>query len=187
MEIYLIRHTSPDIGIDVCYGQTDINVGPLFEKEAVSVKNRLDISEPIAVYSSPLKRCARLASMLSTDDFKLDDRLLEMNFGDFEGQKWTQIDRTLFSEWADDFVNNAPPGGENFLSLYNRSLAFLKDPQIQKHKTIVVVTHAGVIRCLIGHVLGLPLENVFRFQIYFGSISKIDLGKEINRVMFINR
>ena len=110
-----------------------------------------------------------------------------MNFGDFENQKWDKIDSLLFSGWADDFVNNVPPNGESFLALYNRGIAFLEDAQTQQSSTVAIVTHAGIIRCLIGHVLGLPLENVFRLQIDFGGISRIDLGEEVSRVIFINR
>jgi hypothetical protein len=47
MDIYLIRLTTPEIAIDVCYGQTDMSVGPLLEKEAADVKKRLNLDLPV--------------------------------------------------------------------------------------------------------------------------------------------
>jgi len=35
MEIYLIRHTTPDVAKGICYGQTDLDVANTFEEEVI--------------------------------------------------------------------------------------------------------------------------------------------------------
>ena len=48
---------------------------------------------------------------------------------------------------------------------------------------VVVVTHAGVIRALLAHILKLPLANAFQFRIDSGSIHKL---QHIDHYTFIN-
>ncbi|HNN82431.1 MAG TPA: histidine phosphatase family protein, partial [Leptospiraceae bacterium] len=49
-----------------------------------------------------------------------------------------------------------------------------------------LVTHGGVIRAILAHTLGLPLENSFRLKIEYGSISKIQVTNQISQVEFVN-
>jgi len=77
-----------------------------------------------------------------------DERLAEMNFGDWEGQAWDDIPRTQLDAWAADVAGYAPPGGESPLSLQRRALDFVADLNVPE---AVIVTHAGVIRTLLAH------------------------------------
>ncbi|MEO8418782.1 MAG: histidine phosphatase family protein, partial [Methylophilaceae bacterium] len=54
-------------------------------------------------------------------------------------------------------------------------------------KAYVVVTHGGVIRALLGEVLGLPLIDVFRFQIDFASVTQLLLEEKVKRIGYVNR
>ena len=60
MEIYLIRHTAPDIEKGICYGQTDLELAHTFSVEAREVLKQLP-NQFDAVYTSPLKRYKQLA------------------------------------------------------------------------------------------------------------------------------
>ncbi|MFZ6690368.1 histidine phosphatase family protein [Undibacterium sp. SXout20W] len=147
MKLYLIRHTAPVIGTSICYGQSEIavrdqDVGLL----AAHLQGRWPDSVP--VYSSPLSRCLKLAQKLHPHPI-VDDRLMELNFGDWEMQAWDHIPRSEIDSWAADVVNYAPGGNETLLQMAARVLAFVSDLQKNAHEQSVLVCHAGVIKILL--------------------------------------
>ena len=95
MRLHFIRHTRPDIARGVCYGQSDIPLASSFPEEVEDVRQRLaerlEGRTPCRVYSSPLSRCRRLAEALGYAAPLLDERLLELNFGAWELQKFEDI------------------------------------------------------------------------------------------------
>ena len=86
MVIYLMRHTAVDVPQGVCYGQTDVPLKPTFETEATQTAANLQGLSFDKVYTSPLTRCVRLATFCGYPDAERDDRLKELNFGDWEMQ-----------------------------------------------------------------------------------------------------
>ena len=86
MEIYLVRHTTPEVGKGICYGQADLSLSGSFELEMQRLKNFLPKTFDI-IYSSPLQRCRQMASILA-NEVEYDSRLMEMNFGDWEMKSW---------------------------------------------------------------------------------------------------
>jgi len=65
MEIYLVRHTTPNVKKGICYGQTDIDINSYtFESELCEIKNKLP-SDIDRFYCSPLMRCLKLAKKLA--------------------------------------------------------------------------------------------------------------------------
>src|SRR5690606_11377050 len=132
MQIYLIRHTTPAIEKGICYGQSDIAIKEtLFEEELKIIRSKIPAIFD-HVYSSPLQRCIKLAEKLSTN-VQADARLKEMNFGDWEMQKWNEIDKEPLNSWMNDYVSQTVPGGENYNQLYERSAHFLDDLLKEEH------------------------------------------------------
>ena len=174
MEIYLIRHTTPDIGRDVCYGQLDMEVDYLlFQEELMKIQSKIP-QEIEQFYSSPLKRCRVLAQTLSPE-FCQSDLLKELNFGNWEGQQWSKIQKNELNPWMEDFVNAQVPDGESYLNLYNRTEDFIRKLLNTPFKRVAIITHAGNIRSFISYVLGLPLENSFRVALNYGSVVHIEI------------
>ena len=176
MEIYLIRHTTPKIGKGICYGQTDLEVEiTFFEKELQAIQQKLPDTFD-QVYTSPLMRCQQLAKRLD-DRPVLDERLMELNFGDWENKSWGDINQTELNAWMQDFVHTKASNGESYLDLHQRTLDFI-DMLSNEHKDrIAIVTHAGNIRSFVSYVLDLPLENSFRIQLKYGSVVRVALGQ----------
>ncbi|MCX7999796.1 MAG: histidine phosphatase family protein, partial [Leptospiraceae bacterium] len=119
--------------------------------------------------TSPSLRCKQLSSYLRKEDFFEDSRLLEINFGDWEGKKWEEIPQKEIEPWYNDFVNVKVPSGESFQELYTRVVDCFKNSNFTQNQ--VWITHAGVIRSVICEVLGLDLKNAFRLEIDYGSAS----------------
>lgn len=191
MNLYLVRHTAPDILPGICYGQTDIELADTYTHEVEIVQTKLVAITPIAIYSSPLKRCSQLAAAISTRSncsVRHDPRLMELHFGDWEQMAWNDIPRGLVDIWADDHVMQAPPAGESFHDLSLRVQDFFQEVSANHvGQDVIVLTHAGVIRAMLSHALNLPLVDSFRFQIDYGSVTQITVEKAITRAAYVNR
>ena len=164
MDIYLIRHTKVEIEKGVCYGQSDVPCAhaPKLPK----------LPQNALIISSPLQRCLHLAYQLS-DSVIIDKRIMELNFGDWEMQKWDDINQKLLQQWMNDYVNIAPPNGESFQTLFQRCQAFWHDITQKNAQILVIVTHLGVIRALLAHVLEMPLKKSMSIQVDYGAINKL--------------
>ncbi len=187
MEIYLIRHTLPDIAPGICYGHSDIGVTANFPGDLATVKNKLAGIRPATCFTSPSLRCFRLAEALSLGVAIQDARLKELDFGDWELSSWDDIPRDAFDHWANDYVNQAPPNGETFQQLHQRATEFLQEVNANSRDAVVVVTHAGVIRALLAEALGLPLVNSFRIRVDYGSVTQLLVDEQGMHVGYVNR
>ena len=126
MDVILARHTSVGVPKGTCYGFSDVPVADTFEAEAAETKRRLEGLTFDAVYSSPLTRARKLASFCGWPEPYVDDRLKEMNMGEWEMRKFDEIDDPNLQLWYDDYMHLAATGGESFPELYHRgfSIAF---------------------------------------------------------------
>ena len=195
MKLTLVRHTSLNIAPSVCYGQSDVAVSANFENERMALQKKLAAFEFDAIYASPLTRCHQLAQALCDDELfghtseniKLDARLKELHFGDWEMSPWDAIPREKFDVWADDYANLAPPNGETFSELHARAKSFVEDVSSHSQgKHILVVTHGGFIRALIAEVLQMPLKRLFRLTIDHASVTQLEFNGEVPKVLLMN-
>lgn len=187
MKLTLIRHTSLQVAPGICYGKSDIDVAASFANEVANVQKKFVGMRFDAVYTSPLQRCVKLAEALRLGDVAQDERLKELNFGDWEMQAWDDIPRDVFDNWAHDYANKAPPNGETFSQLQHRGLNFL-DEMLSKHvgEHIVAITHGGLIRALLAHVLNMELKGLFRFEIDHASATQLDFSQKVPKITFVN-
>ena len=170
MILHLIRHPKPRIASGICYGQLDLAA----ENSAdVADKLQLELPAGLPLWSSPLLRCRELAECLHPQPM-FDERLAEMNFGDWEGQAWDDIPRAQLDAWAADVAGYTPPGGESPLSLQRRALDFIADLSVPE---AVIVTHAGVIRTLLAHWQGLPPERWTELVFAYGSCTRVEVHR----------
>lgn len=188
MELYLVRHTAVEKKNGYCYGRFDLDLAASFSNELLEIRKKLPLDlAPFTVYASSLKRCHALAECLKPNQVIYDDRLLEYNYGDWEGCLWNDIDQIALTAWMEDFVSVRPPSGESFEDLQKRCQAFWSDLRASQSDQCIVVSHAGWIRALLCLVLGMPLQHAFRINLDYGSISRIDVAGEVVQVKYINR
>ena len=197
MEVFLIRHPTPQIDPGVCYGQTDLILKLDNKNEISQILNKIP-KDLNYIYTSPLKRCFELAELINkkqdnTPFLKQDILLKELYFGEWELQKWDLIDKKHLQIWSDDYINLSPPGGETYLQLYERAKKFwgkiirlyMHHYKLKKDIKVVIVTHSGVIRALLSLILDLNLKNSFIFQIDYGSIIKLKINYSNNSVSYV--
>ncbi|CAH2787918.1 MAG: Alpha-ribazole-5'-phosphate phosphatase (EC [uncultured Paraburkholderia sp.] len=177
MDIVLIRHPAVALDAGVCYGQSDVALAEDADVSASTLTLRLatmQVPAPRVVLSSPLKRCSALASELANDfgcTLSHDDCLKEMNFGDWEAQRWDAIDRELLDDWASNFEHARAHGGESVTQFVERMRAWLDAfAQTRELSPAYVVTHAGVMRMIASIVLEVPLERCLRWSLETGGV-----------------
>lgn len=114
MEVVLIRHTSVDVPKGTCYGWSDVPVAETFEHEAAETKAQLAAYTPFdAVFSSPLTRARKLATFCGYAHPEVDDRLKEMYMGDWEMQRYDEIEDGSLQQWYNDYMHLAATNGES--------------------------------------------------------------------------
>lgn len=145
MPLTLLRHTTPALGPEVCYGATDIALAPAFAADAAAVLATLP---PVGrIVTSPLGRCARLAEHLGARlglPVTVDPDWREMDFGTWEGRPWTDIPAAEVDAWAADFMDARPHGGESVAMLLARVRRALA--RCSPEEACLAVTHGGPIR-----------------------------------------
>lgn len=177
--LYLIRHTRPEIAPGLCYGQLDIDLADSFAEEANAVLNwlpQLDL-----IISSPLLRTHKLAEFLAqTVNCKLqtDLRLMEKNFGAWEGRAWDDIERYEIDAWACDVMNYTPPGGESAQQVMQRVQSFLHDLARLPHQNIALVAHGGSIRAILAQIACMPLSNTLNWKIDYGAVIAVRVSRD---------
>jgi len=176
MKIYLIRHTQPDIEKGICYGSSDLDVAATFTEEAAAVKAVLPaITKDTKILSSPLQRCHKLAQFIAEDHpITIEKRLTEISFGKWEMKPWRSFGKETLIKWKDNFVYTACPGGETFLSVYDRVLTLYKEVIEMEADQVFLVNHSGVIRAFLCHLQGIPLQKAFDEQFGFGVVFEIE-------------
>jgi alpha-ribazole phosphatase len=178
MEVYLVRHTETVCEKGICYGQADVGIIEPYDQVFQGIINQLP--QEALLYSSPLKRCKILANYIlentKTESIIEDCRLMEMNFGDWELQKWNDIPKEILDPWMNDFVTVAVPNGESFIDLDHRVWDFITNEIQHKHsKPVIIVAHSGVIRSVLCRINKIPLQDAFTNVINYGVVFKIEL------------
>jgi len=185
MEIYLIRHTTPKIEKGICYGQSDLELNPSFDEEEKLIHQNLD--KPFDyIFTSPLNRCVQLAETFEVAMQK-EPRLKELSFGNWEMKKWKDLPQPALKEWMENYVSQAPPGGESYNQLKIRVVEIFKGIISQNRASTGIITHAGPIRAILSNVLNLSLKDTFKLKIDYGSITKISLHETTFSVDYINK
>lgn len=178
MRVSLVRHTAvvKDV-VTVCYGVTDVGLCDTFEEEAALVS--LEVA-PIArnsdiIFTSPLLRAKRLAHHCGYVTAVEDNRLKEMDFGDWEMKPWSEILTTNdISCFFRSYIDQPTPNGESLTDQKNRVKSFLDDQKRKGYGQILVFCHGGVINCARSIVLGASLEDAFAYLPPYGSITNLE-------------
>lgn len=179
MEIYLIRHTTPNIPKDTCYGASDIDVVETFEEEAAAIKAVLPtFQENVFFVSSPLIRCKKLALFLSNGHpVHMEESLKEISFGDWELQKWKEIDQVAMKAWFPNFVTSAPPNGESFQQVYDRANQVFDHYASKKLTQLFIIAHSAIIRAMLCKLQQTPLKDAFKENMDYGVVYKVLNGE----------
>ena len=78
----------------------------------------------------------------------------------------------------DDFVTTPAPNGESLRDVFKRTERFMNHLRKQDHEKVLIITHAGIIRCIWVYVIELKLENIFKLPVDYNELFVIHLGRD---------
>jgi len=154
-ELWAWRHPRAIGAAGRCIGRTDLAVD---RRKAKRLAARIRQAArrhglPREIWTSPLRRAAEVGRVLRRWGWThhVDERLLELDFGSWDGSPWHQIDRADVACWEADFVHHAPGGGESQMALRVRVAQFVAARLANDvgASPVLVVTHAGWIGALL--------------------------------------
>lgn len=175
----IIRHGEP-VGGKRYRGQID---DPLSEKGWQQMRDAVANQNPWQVIiTSPLVRCAAFAKELAQRHnipLEIDERIKEIRWGQWEGstpQQLNQNDPLTVVRALRDPANSRPSDAENMRSFQERVVEAWNAITL-KHETkhILIVAHAGITRAVVTHILGTPVEHMFRIHVPNASITRIQI------------
>jgi alpha-ribazole phosphatase len=175
MLVYLIRHTSVDVEPGTCYGQTDVPLKPTFQEEAHVTSCVLGTKKFDKVFSSPLSRSFKLACFCGFPDAIKDDRLMEINFGNWEMKRFSDITDKNLDKWYDDYINVRATNGESFMDQYNRVASFLDELKHEKYQRVAIFAHGGVLICAQIYAGLITPQQAFNALTPYGGVIKIEI------------
>lgn len=175
MKITFVRHTSVDVPPMTCYGQTDVPLKDSFPQEADAVRKQLEGRVFEAVFTSPLTRCVRLAEYCGYPDAMRDDRLKELDFGEWEMKRYDEIDDPRLREWYDDYINVRATGGESFADQGRRLAEFLESLRERGGENVLVFAHGGILMQAMLLSGDVAAEELFSHQPPYGGIIEMEI------------
>lgn len=142
------------------------------------------------ILSSPLHRCREAARRIARQlALEVDDEpaLIEYDFGTWDGRRYDEVwqdDRPAVLAFWQDPDAHPPPGGETIAALCHRIGALEQRLLRQSAEHLLLVTHGGVIRALIGRRLQLPPSAWSQLRIDTGSLSRVKIGYDRQQYWF---
>lgn len=126
-----------------CIGRTDLRCDPRRAKRlAHRIRKAARRDGALReVWTSPLARSASVGRWLRRWGWRhrIDPRVAELDFGAWDGARWSDIGAQPVAAWCADFAMHAPGGGESVDQLLRRCEAVLHELPVGAS----VVTHAG--------------------------------------------
>ena len=145
------------------------------------------------VVSSPLRRCSAFARALADRHglpLTIEPRFREVGFGDWEGRTREELKRERPDEYAAFYRDPARsrPAGAEPLDVFTARVAqaFEEMTGALDARHCLVVAHAGVIRAVVAHVLGLDDAGMYRLRIDNAGISRVSITADRSVLLTFN-
>ena len=190
--LVLVRHGHTDTAGKRLTGWTSgVHLNERGRREAERLVERLDGVRIDAIVSSPLERCRETAAPLAKARglaVRIRRPWIETGYGEWTGRSISQLRRTRLWRTVMHAPSNARfPGGESLLEVQFRAVdAALDIARERPRGTVVVISHADVIRLLVAHAAGAHPDHLHRWSVDTGSISAISLSEGVPRLLAYN-
>lgn len=182
MRLVLVRHAEPDVSTrGRCYGALDVGLSAAGRAQSERLGRALLGVDLAAIVSSPRRRALETAAVVARPhavEVRVESGLAELDFGELEGRTYDEIAAALpdlYAEWMTRPTEVRFPGGESYADLATRVLAAVASLREEfGGRTVVAVTHGGVVRAVLADMLGLSRERIFRISVETASLSIVE-------------
>ena len=190
--LLLVRHGHTDAAGKRLTGQAPgVHLNELGRRQAERLVERLDGVRIDTIVSSPLERCRETAAPLAMARGHAVDvgrAWIEVGYGEWTGRSISQLRRTKLWRRVMFAPSNVRfPGGESLLEVQVRAVDASFDIAARHARgTVLVVSHADVIRLLVAHLAGMHADHLQRLSIDTASITAVSISDGFPRLLTVN-
>ncbi len=175
MSLYICRHGRTEANASgLLLGRADPELDSVGEAQAAAMVSAVPNAE--LVISSPLSRCRQTAEAFGLP-VKTDERLVELDYGDFDLKPLSDVPAETWEQWRSD-NDFRPPGGETLNELgirVHEALDELANEAIARD--VVVVSHVSPIKAAVAWALQCSMHISWRCFVAQASITEIGVTR----------
>lgn len=194
MELILVRHGAADAAVGLCIGRTDVPLSADGFAAIQSLAATWTGNAPRFLFTSDLRRAQQSANVFAArfaTEPLADPRLREVDLGDWDGRHWSEVareDGARYRHWTENWVIQEAPHGESFADVIQRTGAWLSSvlSSTNTDDVVLAVAHAGSIRALLCHSLGLPPARAFAIRVAHAHVTRIRCRPGQFEVSYLN-
>ena len=156
-------------------GRADVELSARGLEQVARLATRLSTWDIAAVYSSPLARARQTAMAVAAVagcEVEADDRLIELDYGDWDGRRLGDIGASEWAAWRAD-PEFAPPGGESLVAVTARVESFCRDRLVNGDANVIAVSHVSPIKSAVCWALGVDERATWQMQLGLATITEV--------------
>jgi broad specificity phosphatase PhoE len=172
--LVLVRHGQTDANArGLLQGRVDLPLSELGRRQARALAPL--VSKDARIVASPLQRALETAAAFGRDD-EVDDRWIELDYGDFDGRPISDVTPETWAAWRAD-PHFTLPGGESLVTLGARVRGACEELLDEaRERDVVVVSHVSPIKAALAWTLGVGDEVGWRLFVRVASITRVVIG-----------
>jgi broad specificity phosphatase PhoE len=189
----LVRHAAHDLLGKAMAGRAPgVALNEQGRLQAEALVGWLSAKTIAAIYSSPQQRAQETAAPLAAHrglTVQVDHAFDEIDFGDWTGLPFERLraEGERWRTWVEQKSIACPPGGEPFAQVQRRAMAGMERlANSHPEETLVVVSHADILKAVLAGILGMSLDHLERFEIAPASLSIVVTGQDWSQVKLVN-
>jgi broad specificity phosphatase PhoE len=174
--ISFVRHGQTAVNRDAqLQGHVDAALTPLGEEQAARLGAWFAVlPAPARIISSPLRRARQTAAAIAAAHgltVTVDERLVELDYGDWDGKPLAEVPANAWAEWRAD-PTFAPPGGESLVDVSARVISLCLD-LVAAGDDVVAVSHVSPIKAAVCWALGTDERASWRMHLDLASVTRV--------------
>jgi broad specificity phosphatase PhoE len=194
-DLYLVRNAATEWSRERrVAGRRDLGLSAEGQAQAAELGEQLRSLEVAEVLCSPVLRAVETAERIAKPhgvEVARDPRLTDLGAGSWEGMKHDEIGSSdEYKRFLANPLSESIPGGEKLMDARDRLVASVNQALVDNElgANVVMVSHAGPLRVLLAHYLGMDLANYHRLRLSPASISILRFDSEhgIPRLLAVN-
>lgn len=190
--ILLVRHARHgDVDQRLTGRGGDVPLTAAGRTEAEVLAGQVPTLGASAIHASPQRRARETAEIVGRGlglPVAVEARLDEVDFGEWTGRSFADLDRDpAWADWNTARGSARPPGGESMGEAQARAVACVGAlAAANPGRTLLLVSHADIIRAVVAHVIGLPLDRLLALDIDPASVTTLHVGDWGGRLAGLN-
>jgi broad specificity phosphatase PhoE len=178
--IAFVRHGETKPNRDgLLLGRSDVALTDRGRAQAERLAQSFTDSGVARVLTSPLRRACDTAAPVATAcgvSLEVDERLIEIDYGEWEGQPFAELDPEVVARWRRD-ADFTPPDGESLVVVADRMGSFCDERLAAgTGEVVVAVSHVSPIKAAVTWTLGVSPELAWRMRLDVASVTRIGRG-----------